>query len=276
MGWHARLDLRYRLQRERTVCHDRHEGPLRVLASLYPEAASVCHQVLVHPPAGVVGGDVLHVEATLGECTHTLLTTAGATRFYRSAGMAAEQTLHARLAGGARLEWLPLPTIAYSGALAANRLRFELDAGAEMIGWDLLALGLPAAGLPFVNGRFMQEIELPGLWLERGSVRAEDRLLLESPLGFAGQRVLATLWFACGSPIVPARRDTLLEAARSVAAVARSAAFSGASSPQREVVVLRALTAQIEPAMTLLRGVWSRWRLLAWQLPPCAPRVWDT
>lgn len=274
MGWHARLDLRLRLQGERTVCFDRHEGPLRVLASLYPESPSVCHQVLVHPPAGVVGGDVLHLEAALEGGTHALLTTAGATRFYRSAGAAAEQTLRARLGAAARLEWLPFETIAYSGTIAANRLRFELDADAEMIGWDLLALGLPAAQLPFVSGRFAQEIELPGCWLERGSVHADDCLLLDSPLGFAGQRVLATLWFASGSPLEPARRAVLLDAARDAAAASSLAPRAGVSAPQREVVVLRALAAQVEPAMALLREVWSRWRAAAWQLAPCAPRIW--
>jgi hypothetical protein len=112
-----------------------------------------------------------------------LITTPGATRFYRSAGALAEQSLVARLAADARLEWLPLETIAYSGTQASNRMRFELDPGAEMIGWDVLALGLPAAGEPFAHGRFEQQIELPGAWLERGVLDTEDPLT---------QRLLAT------------------------------------------------------------------------------------
>ena len=116
---------------------------------------------------------------------------------------------------GARLEWLPLETIAYSGCLAASRLRFELAPGAEVIGRDVLALGLPAAGRPFERGRCAQSIELAGSWLERGTIDAADRRLLDSPLGLAGHGVVATLWFCAGSPIAPARRDALLDAARS-------------------------------------------------------------
>ncbi|MBW8858041.1 MAG: urease accessory protein UreD, partial [Bradyrhizobium sp.] len=107
---------------------DRHEGPLRVLQSLYPEGPAVCHNVLVHPPGGLVGGDVLELDATLTADTHALLTTAGATRFYRSTGPLAAQTVRARLGSGARLEWLPLETIAFSGCQAASSLRFELAA----------------------------------------------------------------------------------------------------------------------------------------------------
>jgi urease accessory protein UreH len=91
MSWHAHLSLNYRRDAERTLVHDRHTGPLRVLASLYPEGPAICHNVLVHPPGGIVGGDVLELELTLGEQSHALLTTPGATRFYRprAAGMAA-------------------------------------------------------------------------------------------------------------------------------------------------------------------------------------------
>jgi urease accessory protein len=119
MGWPGKLSLDYRadgpLGTARTVVFDRHEGPLRILASLYPEAPAVCHNVLLHPPGGIVGGDRLAIELNLAAHTHALLTTPGATRFYRSAGEAATQTLGAQVADGARLEWLPLETIAHSG-----------------------------------------------------------------------------------------------------------------------------------------------------------------
>ena len=275
MAWRGSLAIDYRLREGRTIAHDRHDGPLRVLRALHPEGG-VCHSVLVHPPGGVVGGDELAIALTLGEGAHALVTTPGATRFYRSAGATATQSLRVAAAGASRLEWLPLETIAYSGCLASNALRFELATGAEMIGWDVTALGLPESERPFDAGRFSQSIELPGRWLERGSIAASDDRLLGSPLGWAGRRVLATMWFATGDALDPVRSDALLDVARSAAAAHPLAATTGATSPQPGVIVVRALGERVEPAMELLQRIWRAWRPLAWGLAATAPRVWST
>ena len=277
MAWHATLHLNYRRDGERTTAWDRHEGPLRVLQRLYPEGPGICHHVLVHPPGGIVGGDVLNLQATLQAGSHALITTPGATRFYRSAGDTSEQRVTAWLADGARLEWLPLETIVYSGCKARNSLRFELAPGAQMIGWDVLALGLPAAGQSFDKGRFLQHLELPGVWLERGAIDAADTALLDSPLGWAGRRVLATLWFASGAVIAPPFHDALLAAAREqIEGDLALAAHAGVTLLQERVVVLRALALRVEPAMQLLAKVRAAWRQIAWGADATAPRVWRT
>ncbi|MDQ2929189.1 MAG: urease accessory protein UreD [Pseudomonadota bacterium] len=270
------MALRYCRRDGRTLVHDRHDGPLRVLKSLHPEGDEVCHSVLIHPPGGVVGGDTLSIDVDVESSAHALLTTPGATRFYRSAGRPAAQTLVARAAAGARLEWLPLETIAYSGCIAENRTRFVLAEGAEMIGWDVTALGLPASGQPFERGRFTQTIEIPDCWLERGTMHGDDRKLLDSPLGWAGQSVLATLWFATGSALAESRREVLLEAARAAMQAHALRPLAGVSAVQTRVVVARALASRVEPAMELLTRIWSVWRLAAWGRAPCPPRVWQT
>jgi len=280
-SWHGRLSLRYRSDGAgdgtRTVAHDTHHGPLRVLQALYPEGPRICHHVLVHPPGGIVGGDELDIDLHLQAGTHALITTAGATRFYRSAGAVARQHAVAHIAEEARLEWLPLETIAYSGCMAENRLTLQPDPGAEAMGWELLALGLPAAREPFAAGRFLQQLELPGRWLERGLLRADDTLLRDSPLGLAGAPVLATLWFVAGTPLAAARQERLLDAARAAIDAAAGSAIgarAGVTAPQPGVLVLRALSPSVEPAMALLQAVRGAWRAEAWALPPNPPRVW--
>ncbi|SEF26632.1 urease accessory protein UreD [Variovorax sp. NFACC27] len=276
MPWHARLHLSYRQEASRTVARFRHDGPLRILQSLYPEGDAICHNVLVHPPGGLVGGDTLDIDIEAADGSHGLITTPGASRFYRSEGDLALQRTHIRLEAGARLEWLPLEAICYSGCRAENRLSIEAAPGAELIGWDVTALGLPNAGQPFERGTYLQHIEVPGVWLERGRIDAADQRLLQSPIGLGGQRCLASLFFVAGSPIARARRDALLAHARTLLDASPLAESAGATSPHAEVVVLRVLAPVVEPAMQLLRQVWQAWRAELWRLPAATPRIWST
>lgn len=275
MPWHASLQLDYTLEGTRTVARHAHNGPLRILQSLYPEGDAVCHNVLVHPPGGLVGGDTLDISATVGPGAHGLVTTPGATRFYRSTGERALQRTHLTLAEGARLEWLPLEALCYNACNAENHLTLNLAPGAECMGWDVTALGLPHAGQPFETGRFVQHIEAPGRWLERGVIDAADHRLLESPLGLAGQRCMASLFFVVGTPLERARRDTALDAARAVMDAHALKASAGATSPNGQVLVVRALAPQVEPAMQLLRQVRAAWRAALWQLCAEPPRIWS-
>ena len=275
MPWHASLQLDYTLEGTRTVARHAHNGPLRILQSLYPEGDAVCHNVLVHPPGGLVGGDTLDITATVGPGAHGLVTTPGATRFYRSTGERALQRTHLTLAEGARLEWLPLEALCYNACNAENHLTLNLAPGAECMGWDVTALGLPHAGQPFETGRFVQHIEAPGLWLERGVIDAADHRLLESPLGLAGHRCMASLFFVTGRPLDRARRDTALDAARAVMDAHALKASAGATSPNGQVLVVRALAPQVEPAMQLLQQVRAAWRAALWQLCAEPPRIWS-
>jgi urease accessory protein len=274
MTWQSTLNLDYSLEAGRCVARHVHNGPLRVLQSLYPEGDGICHNVLIHPPGGLVGGDRIDLHVNVAEGAHGLITTPGATRFYRSlAGLALQHT-RLSLAAGARLEWLPLETLLYAGCDAENRLQMDLAPGAELIGWDVTALGLPLADLAFDRGRCVQHLEWPGVWLERGVLDASDSRLMDSPLGLAGRKCLSCLYFGGGTALVRPRRDALLDAARACISGHARQAWAGVTSPSPQLLVLRVLSDQVEPAMQLLKSVWATWRHTAWGLSAATPRIW--
>lgn len=276
MPWHAKLDLDYTRPGERTVARHQHDGPLRILQSLYPEGDGICHNVLVHPPGGLVGGDTLDIHITAQGGAHGLVTTPGATRFYKSDGEPALQRTRISLQGDARLEWLPMEAICYSGCLAENRLRLTLADAAEFIGWDVTAFGLPSANAPFERGSFCQHIEVPGLWLERGQLDAADARLMQGPLGLAGHSCMASIFFVTASRLERGRKQRALDAARALIEPHRLHATAGATSPNDRVVVVRVLAPLTEPVMQLLRQIWAAWRQELWDSAAAPPRIWAT
>jgi urease accessory protein len=280
MSWYAQLKLNYREQNGKTLLDFSHDGPLRILQSLYPEGDEICHNVLIHPPGGVAGGDELEVDIQVGEQAHALITTPGATRFYKTDGASALQRTRVTLAEDARLEWLPLENIAYNGCIAENRLEIELAPTAQMIGWDITTLGLRAADQPFERGQFTLHTEVvntahpASAWLERGCIAADDQRLLKSPLGMNGYTCLATLFFIAGSAINTPARELFLSKSREIAELHTLKLTCGITSPHAQVIVLRVLAHHTEEALDLCKKVRGAWRELAWGLPNVPPRIW--
>jgi urease accessory protein len=258
----------------RTVVHARHSGPLRLLKTLYPEGDAIAHAVLVHPPGGLVGGDRLDIEIDVAPGAHLLVTTPAATRFYRSIAGEAVQAVQAQVAAGGRLEWLPQETIAYRGCDARNEVRLCLAPGAQLLAGEVLALGLPAAEQAFTSGGILQHLEVPGLWLDRGWLAADDAALLDGPAGLAGARVLGTL-LAVQDGDLP-EQEALLADSRACLEALPTSGVTCLRRGGRSLLVARVLAGDVETAALALRRLRALWRQRLWALPDCEPRVWAT
>jgi urease accessory protein len=151
-GWQASLQLGFVRRGDKTVLSRRqHRGPLTVQRPFYPEGG-ICHVYLLHPPGGVVAGDCLAIDIGLAEGAEALLTTPAAGKFYRSSGKQAVQKVSMQIDAGAVMEWLPQETIVYEGARLSSITEIELFDDARFLGWEILALGRPAAGEGFSVG----------------------------------------------------------------------------------------------------------------------------
>ena len=83
-------------------------------------------------------------------------------------------------------------------------------------------------------------------------------------------------FLCCGQDVPRERAQRLLDAARAAIDTHALREQAGATSPNRHLVLLRALAPMVEPAMDLLRRVRAAWRQEAWQLEANAPRIWAT
>ena len=268
-SWDASLDLRYEATAGRTIVSRRHDGPLQVQKALYPEGDAICHTIVVHPPGGIAGGDALAIRAHCLKDAHALLTTPGATRWYKADGRRASQSVKLDLQEG-RLEWLPQETIVFDQAVVDSTIEIALTGNAATIGWDVVALGRAAAGESFQRGEFAQTIRMRAdaelVWSERTRVAGSDALL-ESPVGLAAKPVFGCLW-AYG----PLWSDTDLEQVREN--LPREAAVTRLAP---RLLLARALGSTTAIVRAALYHLWvrARPRVFAGRMA-IAPRIWST
>lgn len=274
MPWHAQLQLNYTRQEAQTVLHFENKGPLRTFRSLYPEGPGICHNVIVHPPGGLVAGDVLEIGIHVQTHAHALVSTPGATRFYRSEGPEAAQRIRIQLEPGSRLEWMPLESIAYPNCNAYNEVNIQMAPGAQILVWDVIALGLPNTDQPFQSGSIHQRMQLNDVWLEQGYINAAETLLMDSPAGLAGHRCLGTLILGSGSAISRNDKEAWLDVVRSVLPSTLQPVAAAATCPNDHVLVVRVLGPVVEPVMQVLQRAWAQLRQTAWGLAAPYPRIW--
>lgn len=265
-GWQAELALDFTRRRERTVLASRRQhGPLTVQRPFYPEPDGVCHTYVLHPPAGLVGGDDLRMRFDLAAGSHGLITTPAATRWYWSPGIEARVDQHAIVADGATLEWLPQETLLFAGAHARLATRIELTGNARFLGWEILGLGRPACGEAFRDGRvdFRFEIARDGRPLLSERLRGDA----DGLPGMRGHTACATL-VATGADAatLDAVRETLAHGTDTLAA----ATLIG------DLLVVRALAPRCEPLLATCNRAWGTLRPLVLGRVAVTPRIWHT
>jgi len=269
-SWKAELRLEFERREGRTVlAKRRHDGPLVVQKPLYPEGDATCHAIVVHPPAGIAGGDELEIAVRAAEDAHALLTTPGAGKWYRSGGAWARQRIELDARDGACIEWLPQETIVYDGALADIRTEVRLAGGARFIGWEIVCFGRTGSGERFGRGACALETlawrDGKLLRLERGRIEGGGALL-DSPAGLAGRPVCGTLL------AVAPDLELLLARCRE----AKPESGEGATTLLPGVLVARYLGPSSEAAKRYFTQLWRLLRPAVAGIEAREPRIWST
>ncbi|MDD5267849.1 MAG: urease accessory protein UreD [Methylococcales bacterium] len=265
-GWQARLELGFARQHGKTIlARRRHFGPLTVQRPFYPEGG-VCHVYLLHPPGGVVAGDCLTIDISSAGDSAALVTTPAAGKFYRSDGKLARQLVSLTAAANATLEWLPQETIIYEGARVASELRLDLATGARFIGWEILALGRPAANEGFTTG----EVGMNWQIFRAGELFYRERLKIDA-------QAFAANWglnghSACGTLVAcPATKVQL----GTVQHLIGESAVRGVTLIE-DMLICRALDTRADRLRDFFQQVWRTLRPDVVQRDACAPRIWAT
>ncbi len=293
-GWKAHLSLGFKGSASKTILASRSQsGPLTVQRPFYPEG-NVCHLYLLHPPGGVVGGDELQISINLKEKAKVLITTPGATKFYRSGstrkyGKLATQNQSLRVAKDCALEWFPQENIFFDKTHSKLVTRVALEGNAQFMGWEINCYGRPASKESFENGKVISRFELyrdgkplilDGLVVEnqttekrtnkgtnKGAIKATSKAI-SSATSLNGYPCFGTFIATQATP-------ELLEKARNAVADMQGDCHIGLTLMD-DILVARCLGQYAEQISTRLKLIWMALRLDILGQDACHPRIWST
>jgi urease accessory protein len=270
-GWQGHIDLCFARRGDQTVLsRNLHRGPLQVQKALYPEGRETCHIAVLHPPGGVAAGDVLCVNASLEDRSRALITTPGATKWYRSEGDRAYQRVRVSLEGDAILEWLPRENILFDGSDISIELDVEMSSHAKYFGWDIFSFGRRASGEAWRRGTFRMRTSIRRaeclLWSESANIDAQSGFT-NSLAGLSGFTVCGTFVVA-GCDIAA----MLVNACREVKPAVEKSMVGITQVPG--VLIARYLGDSTEDAFRWFTSLWAILRQELLNKVVCPPRVW--
>jgi len=271
--WTGKLDLNYSHQAGTTKLSQAiAQAPLKIQRAFYPEGPELCHSVILHTAGGIVGGDRLVQMIELEAHSQVLLTTAAATKVYRSEGERSQQIITIKLGENAYLEWFPQETVIFNEAIYQQDLRVELGKNAVFCGWEITRLGRTARGEQFLTGDWRSRIEIwqadRPLWIDRQGLQGGVEII-NSPNGLNQKAIVATfIWL--GQKV----KAEILTEARELGKSWVTEGEIGITQTQSEGLLCRYRGNSTTEVKHYFEAIWGLLRQSYRDRPAIRPRVW--
>ncbi|MEZ9317950.1 urease accessory protein UreD, partial [Vibrio lentus] len=239
----------------------------------------------LHPPGGVVGGDTLNIEATVESGAHALITTPGATKFYRSNNKYAKQKQTLRVKKGARLEWMPQENIFFPNAHVRLDTEIRLEKGAQFWGWEMHCFGRPAQNEGFEHGHLVGKTEIyldnQRLLTEGFNFHGGDKLMIN--MGLLDYSMMGTFYITSNEKqdleLVQSLLLSITQQASQQSVTSKISSeptlIMGATQIEG-LIVVRALGNWSEDILQAFGQVWQATRSHLCGTTPDLPRIWAT
>jgi urease accessory protein len=263
------LALEYLRQGDRTVFgRTACQTPWHLLPPIYLDESGTAYTLLVNPSGGLLGGDHVSIELSVGRDAHVLVSTPSANRVYRSPAEEAVQHVTIKVAESGILEWLPEHTIPFAGSRFRQSIDVQLRTGATLVLWDAFASGRIAYGerWRFTSLKNHIRIAVPsqGAVQERYVIVPADR----RGVGLGEEWDYAGSLFIVGDA-VGGHQWTALEGvlADIVDTHGRGRLLGGVSQPAVPGIVVKLLARSAPMLTAVMMELWGAVRDVLWQMP---------
>lgn len=270
VGRIGRLALEYVRRGDSTVfARTSCQTPWHLFPPIYLDDSGSAYTLLLNPSGGLVGGDRLSVDLSVGSKAHVVISSPSANRVYRSLSDPSVQAIQAHVKQDGRLEWLPEQTIPFAGSRFRQSIDVTLEAGATLLLWDAMASGRIAREERWAFASFENDIRIRtasgAIVRERVALNPADK---PGGVGAADDwDYLATL-FVVGDAVDGATWTALDATLAGILEQHHGQVLGGVSQPAVPGLAVK-LAAKSAPAMNaVFTSLWGAVRQSLWSLSP--------
>ena len=222
-----------------------------------PVDVGVPEAVLLNMAGGLTGGDRVGVDVALAAGASATVTTAAAEKIYRARDDdEAQIAVKIAIGAGARLGWLPQPTILFDRARLDRSTEVELAGDATFLGVEMLIFGRAAMGEDVRRGscRDRWRVRRDGALVFADTLRADGPVadILDRKATLDGARANAMLLYV--APDAAARLDEVRGLLQGRDSVAGASAWNGLLAVRAIARDGRTLLRDIAPIAVALSG----------------------
>ncbi|HJT22260.1 MAG TPA: urease accessory protein UreD [Nitrospira sp.] len=270
VGRIGKLSLEYVRRDGRTVFGRTHcQTPWHLLPPIYLDETGSAYTLLVNPSGGLVGGDHVLIDLSVGPEAHVLISTPSANRVYRSVSKASVQDIRVSVGTQGRLEWFPEHTIPFSGSRFRQSIDVALAPGAVLLFWDAMASGRIARGERWAFTSLENRIRISTACGDTASEHyAIDREPKRRTISLMEEWDYLGSLFIIGDSVGSAIWNRLEVLLAEILETQRGEVLGGVSQPAAPGLVVK-LVAKSAPVLSdVLSGLWGAARRALWNLPP--------
>jgi urease accessory protein len=221
-----------------------------------PGAGSDPEAVLLNTAGGLTGGDRIDVEVALAAHAAATVTSAASEKIYRALDGEAGVRVRLDLDDGARLAWLPQPTIVFDRARLDRRTDVAIAGNASFLAVETLVFGRAAMGEDVHQGavRDSWRVRRDGRLVFADTFRVDGAVagILDRGATLDGARAVAMLLWA--APDAAARLDEVRGLLQEAPCVAGASAWNALLVVRLAAHDSQMLLASLVPLIACLTG----------------------
>ncbi len=237
--------------------------PLQVLPVNYPDNDGTAFLYLLNPSSGMMDGDLFDISLRMTNGAKAVITTPSSNKIYKTPNSMACQQVKVSVEPHCILEYLPEHNVPYANSSYRQTVHYDVEKEGMLFTWDILEPGRMTRGEVLGFDLYQSE----NIFYYDGQLQLIERARLcpqtqdYTSIGILANRLVSASCYLVCEKIETALKESVAES------LTLKNVIAGVSCPNRHIMAIKVLTAEIDQMQEVLHSVWHQVRVYTQNKP---------